>query len=201
MANPTRRFAAGLTAIAALCSAGVYPSVVPAQESRAASGPSAYELGAVVETTARVVHIDAATNTVSLKGPRGNIVDVQVDPAVADVGRLARGDRVHISYRGALLISAEKTASGGIRSRVETQAVAPASGGQVQVAHHVVVVATVQTIDLKKRQVTLRGPQRTVTIDVSSDVPLEKLRVGDSIRAEYTSAVAVQVTRVGTAMQ
>jgi Cu/Ag efflux protein CusF len=71
-------------------------------------------------------------------------------------------------------------------------------GGASTQTRHVEVVATVQKIDRKKREVTLRGPQHTVVLQVSQDVPLKKIKVGDSIRATYVSATAVQITRNGT---
>ena len=72
-----------------------------------------------------------------------------------------------------------------------------ASSGASTQTRHVEVVATVQKIDRKKRLVTLRGPQRTVVLQVSEDVPLTKIKVGDSIRATYVSATAVQIMRNG----
>jgi len=58
-------------------------------------------------------------------------------------------------------------------------------------------VATVRKIDRKKRTITLRGPSRTETLDVAPDVPLEKIKVGDSVRAVFVSAIAAQVSRNG----
>jgi Cu/Ag efflux protein CusF len=49
--------------------------------------------------------------------------------------------------------------------------------------------------------VTLRGPKATVVLQVSQEVPLEKLKVGDSIKANYQSATAVQITRDGAPIQ
>ncbi|WP_118179964.1 hypothetical protein [Paraburkholderia phosphatilytica] len=55
------------------------------------------------------------------------------------------------------------------------------------------MLATVLKIDPVKRQVTLRGPQQTETLDVSPDIALDQLKVGDTVRADFVSAVAVQV--------
>ncbi|PRX35911.1 hypothetical protein B0G75_101100 [Paraburkholderia sp. BL18I3N2] len=172
-----------------------------AQDSLSAGAPQTVGAAALVEATARVVHIDTQNHAVTLRGPRGNTNVVKVDPAIGDVSKLKVGDEVHIAYEGELLLSADKVDTKGIRTRVEDQATNPASGGVSVQLRRVEIIATVQNIDRKKRQVTLRGPSRTVTLQASSDVQLEKFKVGDSIRADYASAKAVQITRNGQAVQ
>ncbi len=176
-------------------------TLASAQTTAAASSPEAVGAAALVEATARVTHIDASTNSVTLRGPRGNSTVVDVSPEVGDVKKLKIGDEVHIAYKGALLMSADKVDAKGVRSRVENEATIPASGGGTAQIRSVQVVATVQKIDRKKREVTLRGPRHTVTLPVAPDVPLEKIKVGDSIRADYSSATAVQITRDGAPIQ
>ncbi|WP_321916062.1 MULTISPECIES: hypothetical protein [unclassified Paraburkholderia] len=165
------------------------------------SAPNAQLQIGEVQTTATVVSIDAATNSVTLRGARRNLVTVAVDPTIGDVSKLKPGDHVNILYKEALLLRAEKVATRGIRSRVDTVATTPASGGVAATAHSVQVVATVQKIDRKSRKVALRGPTRTVVVVAPPDVPLESIKVGDSIRADYVSATAVQVTRDGQKLQ
>jgi hypothetical protein len=62
-------------------------------------------------------------------------------------------------------------------------------------AHRVRVVATVTKIDRKTRLVTLRGPRHQQVLRAAQDIPLDQLRVGDSVRAEFISAVAVALAR------
>jgi hypothetical protein len=50
-------------------------------------------------------------------------------------------------------------------------------------------------IDRKNRLVTLRGPRHQQVLRAASDIPLDELKVGDSVRAEFVSAVAVEVVR------
>jgi Cu/Ag efflux protein CusF len=192
-----------ILAIAAACAALAAPVIgVRAQDNPASTpAPDAVGTAAVVEVTAHIVHIDADNNEVTLRGPRGESMIVDVDPDVGDVKKLKVGDEVHISYKGALLLSADKVDSKGVRSRVESQSTTPSQGGASTQTRKVEVVATVQKIDRKKRLVTLRGPRRTVTLEVAPDVPLDKIKVGDSIRANYVSATAVQVTRNGAPLQ
>lgn len=189
-----------ILAIAAACAVLAAPAIDATAQDNPASSPAPNAVGtaAVADVTAHIVKIDADNNEVTIRGPRGGTMIVDVDPDVGDVKKLKVGDEVHISYKGALLLTADKVDSKGVRSRVESQTTTPAQGGASTQTRHVEVVATVQKIDRKKREVTLRGPQHTVVLQVSEDVPLTKIKVGDSIRATYVSATAVQITRNGT---
>jgi hypothetical protein len=59
------------------------------------------------------------------------------------------------------------------------------------------VVATVQSIDRKNRQVVLRGPSRSMLLQIAPNVPLDKIAVGDSVHATYSAETAVLITRGG----
>jgi Cu/Ag efflux protein CusF len=187
----------GIPAVLALLLATAYPAM--AQEP--ASVPQAVGAAALVRVQTRVVAIDAETNSVALRGPRGNVDVVDVNPELADVKKLHVGDIVNIAYKKAVLIGVDKVATSGIRQRIDTQLAQPASGGVVTSARRVEVVATVQKIDRKRHSVTLRGPTRTETLDVSPDVSLAGLKVGDSVRAVFVAAIAASVSRDGAELK
>jgi hypothetical protein len=42
---------------------------------------------------------------------------------------------------------------------------------------------------------TLRGPKRQQVLRSANGIPLDRLKVGDSVRAEFVSAVAVELVR------
>lgn len=181
----------------AILLATAYPAV--AQE--AASGPRAVGAAALLHVQARVVEIDANSNSVTLLGPRGNLAVIDVNPQVADVKKLRVGDTVNIAYQKAVLIGIDKLATSGIRERVDTELAQPASNGVVASARHVEVVATIQKVDRKHRTVTLRGPTRTETLDVAPDISLDGLKVGDSVRAVFVVAAAASVSRGGAELK
>jgi Cu/Ag efflux protein CusF len=160
-----------------------------------ATGPGTLGAATVIRTKATVIGIDLASRTAILHGVGGHTFDVTVSPEVGDLGKLRVGDKVDIAYQASLLIHADKVKSNGIRERVVTDEILPASGGVAASAHTVQVLATIEKVDVKRRLVTLRGPLRTGTIEVAPDVPLAGLKVGDSVRAELSTATAVQVTR------
>jgi Cu/Ag efflux protein CusF len=56
-----------------------------------------------------------------------------------------------------------------------------------------VAVGIVKAIDREHRIVTLEGAERTVQLEVSDDIDLAKVKVGDSVEAVYIASYAVQV--------
>lgn len=168
-------------------------------QDNAASAPEQHALGAaaLLHVQARVVAIDPATNSVTLRGAQGGEETFDVNPQAADVSKLHIGDIVTIAYKKAILVGVDKLAPNGIRQRIDTEVTQPAANGVVASARRVEVVATVRKIDRKKRTITLRGPSSTETLDVAPDIPLEKLKVGDSVRAVFVSAIAASVSRNG----
>ncbi|GJH19497.1 copper-binding protein [Caballeronia novacaledonica] len=181
----------------AICAALAFAAIGNSSAQDAASASTARGAAAVAHVQARVVGIDPVTNSVSLQGPAGRVVDVSVNPEIGDVKKLQLGDIVNIEYRSALLVRAAKVKSDGIRQRIDSEAAIPASGGVMAQARVVEVIGTIERVDTKNRRVTLRGPSHTVTLEVAPDVSLADLKKGDTVHAQFESAMAVQVLRGG----
>ncbi|MEJ0003938.1 MAG: copper-binding protein [Pararobbsia sp.] len=194
--TPILRAARVATWSALFACAGAAHAAAPA--ANAGSAVQGVGEATLVRVSARVVDVDTDSNSVTLEGPRGNDVMVEVDPAVGDVHQIKVGDVVSVVYRNALLVRADKVSSNGIRERIDTDATTPISGGETTSVRSVEIVATVEKVDRKKRLVTLRGPSRTEVFQVPAAISLENLKVGDSVRAEFRSATAVEITRGGT---
>ncbi|WP_244896701.1 hypothetical protein [Paraburkholderia phenazinium] len=190
-----------LVAIALCGSFGFEALAVTANETVPASTADIFSGTSVTHTRATVVGVEPDTNSVMLRARHGNLVRVEVNPQAGDVKKLKIGDKIHITYTRALLLHADKVDSKGIRERVDTEVTTPVSGGIATSVHRVKVVATVEKIDAANRMVTLRGPTRIVTLVASSGLPLGDLKIGDNIRADYTEATAIRVTRDGHQLQ
>jgi Cu/Ag efflux protein CusF len=148
-----------------------------------------------VRITASVEAIDPATRTVTLKGPRGNLVDVIAGPEVKRFDEIKVGDFVVVRYLESLTLELKKGGA-GIRERSEKQDTArsqpgesPAGGARRQVT----VVADVVAVDQKKRIVTLRGPKRTVELKLRDPEQIKLVKVGDQVEATYTEAAAISI--------
>lgn len=198
----TRTGSARLNVVAVAVSVGLllFQSAV-ARDPVPRTGRHAVGVKALRHMQARVAGIDAAYNSVTLRDPRGEMTVIEISPDIADVKRLQLGDTVNVAYRNAILTHIDKVASNGIRERIETEVMQPASDGEVNSTRSVEFVATVLKIDRKNREVTLRGPTQTQEFDAAPALSLDSLKVGDSVRAEFISAVATSVVRVAAAPQ
>jgi hypothetical protein len=68
------------------------------------------------------------------------------------------------------------------------------------IAELVEVRATVVAVNLNQRLVTLKGPERTVTVCVDKRIPyLSQVKAGDEVDVRYYEALAVDIDEPGTA--
>lgn len=81
-----------------------------------------------VKMDGKITKVFAETNSVEVVSPQGNIALINVDPTIADVKKLKAGDIVHVEYRSALLMSADKVDPKGVQERVTAADTFPASG-------------------------------------------------------------------------
>jgi hypothetical protein len=152
---------------------------------------------AVLSVTGEITAVDVANRIVSIKGPKGNINDLRVDPAVRNLEQVKVGDRVRLSYRIGVAVALVKGGD-GIRERVETDAAAVAEKGArpggVAVTR-TTLVANVFSVDRKKNIVTLRGASgQLVDVHVRDPKALHEVKVGDQVVANITESVALRVT-------
>jgi Cu/Ag efflux protein CusF len=157
--------------------------------------------GALRHIQARITGVDPLHNSVTLRDTRGEMAVIEVSPDVTDLREFHLGDTVKIAYRNAMLTHLTKSASSGIRERIETEVVQPTQDGEANSTQSVELLATVLKIDRRKRLVTLRGPTLTEEFDVAPDCSIDGLKIGDSVSAKFVSARATSVERVGTGSQ
>jgi len=90
---------------------------------------------------------------------------------------------------------------------VVAQATAPAAKPKtpeaakpkVQEAAVVTLRGTVEAIDKEKQTVTIKGPNRTLTVQVRDPKKLEAIKVGDPVVGKYYEAMAIEVKKPGAA--
>ena len=66
-------------------------------------------------------------------------------------------------------------------------------------AREVTVRGTVAAVDKDKQTVTLKGPKRTLTLQVRDPQKLEAISVGDPVIAKYYESLAFEVKKAGAA--
>ncbi|MGO4390232.1 hypothetical protein AB4Z46_02655 [Variovorax sp. M-6] len=151
---------------------------------------------AVLSVTGEITAVDVANRIVSIKGPRGDISDLRVDPAVRNLEQVKVGDRVRLSYRIGVALALRKGGD-GIRERVETESAAVAAKGARPggvATTRTTIVANVFSVDRKKKIVTLRGTSGQLTdVHVRDPQVLREVKVGDQVVANITESVALSV--------
>jgi len=187
--------------LVSLLALGLLPILASAQTPATVTAIKASEPGKVVfarnvDLNARVVGIDAAARTVTLKGPEGNVVDVVAPDSVKNFAQIKLGDLVVAHYSEAWTVELSDTKA-GVRESVETEALQRAKPGDRPAGlaeRKIVMLVDVFALDRAKQTITLRGPKNNnVTLPVKDPEQLKLVHVGDQLRATYTQAALLAV--------
>jgi propanediol utilization protein len=149
-----------------------------------------------VQVSAEVVSIDKATRTVTLKGPKGNVVDVVAGDEVRNFDQIKVGDFVVVRYAQALTLELRKVkgAVGDVAVREGAARAKPGERPAAAGAREVTAIATVTAVDPKKSTITLKGPRgNVVVLDVQNPDQFKVVKKGDQVEVTYTEALALSV--------
>jgi hypothetical protein len=161
-----------------------------------ASEPGKAVLARKVEISAQVMGIDKATRTLTLKGPKGNVVDIVASDEVKNFDQIKLGDFVVARYAEALTLELKKTSAGGAGPVVREEAAKAKPGERPAVAgaRQVTVLANVIAVDPQKSTITLKGPRgNEVTLNVQNPDQFKVVKKGDQVEVTYTEALALSV--------
>ena len=89
--------------------------------------------------------------------------------------------------------------SAPVVAQASSPAAKPAAQPKVQEAATVTLRGTVEAIDKEKQTVTLKGPKRTLVVQVQDPKKLDAIKVGDPVVGKYYEALAFEVKKAGTA--
>jgi hypothetical protein len=161
-----------------------------------ASEPGKATAMRTIRITAQVVTIDNATRTVTLKGPKGNIVDVVAGDDVKNFAQIKVGDLVVVNFVQSLSLELQKTRSGasGISTREAAVTAKPGERPAAAAGQEITAIAKVTAVDKKAKTITLKGPRgNVVALDVQNPDQFKVVKVGDEVLVTYTEAVAISV--------
>ena len=156
------------------------------------------ELGDAVVITAEVVAIDKEDRILTLLGPKENVFDVLVGEEARNLDQVRVGDQLKIEYYQSVAIYIGKP---GTQPEEDAAVVVARSAKGEKPAGYAVgavdVSALVVGIDKIKRTLTLELPEgNVVTHEVDKSVEaFDSLKVGDSIHARLTKAIAISVEK------
>jgi NMD protein affecting ribosome stability and mRNA decay len=145
--------------------------------------------------SARVTHVDVATRVVDFEMGDGRFFSAVAGSEVRNLEQLKPGDVVNVAYIESLVLQLRKRGGAAV-TRTETQdsrrAPLGATPGAVEQKQES-IVADVVAVNASTGEVTLRGPERTVTLRIRDPRQLALIEAGDQVEATFTDAVAVAV--------
>ena len=161
-----------------------------------ASEPGKAAMARTVEVSAQVIALDKATRTVTLKGPKGEAIDVVAGEEVRNFDQIKVGDNVVARYVAALTLELKKTkvAAGDPTVREGLAKAQPGERPAVAGARQITAIADVTAVDPQKSTITLKGPRgNVVTLNVQNPDQFKVVKKGDQVEVTYTEAVALTV--------
>lgn len=161
-----------------------------------ASEPGRAAIVAAAELSAQVVSIDKKDRIISLKGPKGGVMDVVASDEVKNFDQIKVGDLVVVRYMQSLALELQpvKRGSSGISVTEGAAKAEPGKRPAVGAAREIQAIAKVTGINQKAKTISLTGPRgNTVTLDVQNPEHFKVVKMGDEVLVTYTEAVAVSV--------
>jgi Cu/Ag efflux protein CusF len=178
----------------------ILPTLAVAQNAPVGAVVVEKEKGAVrgaktIVVQGAITAIDPQTRHVTIKGGGGNEVMLLAGPEVRNFAQLKVGDIVTLQVVRSLALELKK---GGteLRQRAETSDAVRAEPGEKPMggeATSVRIIADVTAVNKKTGMVTLRGPQRTLDLQVKDKAMLKDIAVGDQVEANYVEATVLSV--------
>lgn len=168
-----------------------------AQEKMQSKEPKTIGGAQVSSVTATVEAIDSANRVLTLKGPDGSLVDVDVPASVKRFSEIKVGDRLTIRYTEALVvkvIKADPTSKLGttVDTGIERKPSEKPSG---VVSRTITATVEVVSTDMKAPSITVRSADgNTHSFRVQDAKNLEGVKAGDHIMVTYKEALAVEVS-------
>jgi hypothetical protein len=163
------------------------------------SGPPTVKRARVVNLTATVKAIDLDKRLVTLQGPKGNEVTIQVDERAKNLPQVKVGDQVKVKYYEALAFRVVPPGQAAPPPSA-TSAITTAQPGEKPAGvagREVTVTVTIEAINQKAGTVTFKGPQgNSETVKAQDPNNLRLIKVGDQVEITYTEALAISVEEV-----
>ena len=163
--------------------------------------PAGINTAPLVEVTAKVTAIDMENRLVTIQGPEGNSVVIQVTDQVKNLPQAKVGDRVDIKYYRSAYVDIVKT-DGKVNMATEVGAaqLGAATGQKPAGAIGVEVKrkAEVVFVDPYQKFISFRSPDRglrKISLKESPELQhyLQELKKGDVVEVTYTEALAISL--------
>jgi len=147
--------------------------------------------------TATVEAIDTAKRELTLKGPEGKVVIMEVPESVKRFSEIKVGDQLNVRYTEALVVDVHKadaSAKLGMSAEAGLEKTPGAKPAGV-LTRTITSTVEVASVDAKAPSITVREADgNTVSFRVRDPKKLQGVNPGDKLVVTYKEAVAVSVT-------
>jgi hypothetical protein len=151
------------------------------------------------QITATVTKIDLSKRLLEVKNPAGEIVTVQVSPAVRNLGQVKVGDQVTVKYYQALGAEIMKADAPSGEAAIELGGGRAPEGERpaALLGARIAVPVTIDSVDTKSNTVTFHAEDGLVR-SIQAKTPqgqafIKQLKTGDHVVVTYEEAVAASV--------
>lgn len=141
--------------------------------------------------------VNTQTRKMTIKTPEGVFEVLNIPPEVTRIDNIKIGDKVTVTETEAVLVDVEKGRDAGAMGSVGTTTVdsLPGSRPAGTIVEKLTLYGKVEHVDRAASRVTVRGPNRTVTLRVQDPAILNDLAPGDGVIATYVRAITGKITR------
>jgi hypothetical protein len=182
------RFAAS----AAACVAGLFTTLLTLVPGTHAGAQTKILPGETATITATVEAVEASTRTVTLKGPKGNYVDVVAPETVTKFDQIKVGDKITARYYENVVLRVKQPGEKAVDSDTAGVTRSGSTKPGATSAMQRTITATITEIDTKTPSITFTGPNNwKYSSKVEDRKALASVKVGDRVDITWTAALLI----------
>lgn len=146
--------------------------------------------GETQTVSATVEAINVSTRTLTMKGPKGNYMDIVVPPEVKRFSDIKVGDTLTARYYENLVIRKKQPGEKDVDTAAEGVTPGGAAKPAGTAATQRTITATITALDPKVPSITLSGPNNwTYSARIEDKKVLTQVKVGDKVDLTWTEAL------------
>jgi len=151
----------------------------------------------VSEITGSIVAINTETRKLTLETPDGRFELIDIPAQVTRIDQLKLGDKIAITETEAVLVDLERGRDAGSMGAIGDTTVQRDPGVKPggTITEKLKLYGKVESVDRANSRVTIRGPDKVVTLTVKDKAILDQLKPGDGVIANYVRMVTGKVIK------
>lgn len=182
--------ASSLALLAGVALAGVAP--VSDAETRDVQIPGKV-VTSVVQKVAIVEAVDKETREIKLIDADGDRFSIVASDMVRNFDQIEPRDRIVVEYLESVAVFVVPDGMPELEDSVAVEVAPLGDKPGIKAAETTMVEATIEALNLTDRIAVLRTEAGLMSVKLSDQVPLDKIRIGDGVRLRVTQAMAVSV--------